>query len=133
MSSVKLPASVHDLFAGKALAHLAVITQSGRPLVSPVWIDRDGDHILVNSAEGRVKTGSMTVGARVALSIVDPQNPYRYVGVQGEVIERRTEGAEAHIDALSQRYLGKPYPWRRPGERRVLFVIRPTRVKLPRF
>jgi PPOX class probable F420-dependent enzyme len=107
----KIRAGVDDLFAGQALAHLATITASGRPLVSPVWIDRDGEMILVNSAAHRVKNRNMAVGAQVALAIADPANPYRYVSVQGVMVERRQEGAHAKLDRLSQRYLGKPYPW----------------------
>jgi len=128
-----LPASAADFFTGKALAHLAVLTPSGFPMSSPVWIDRDGDRLLVNSEAKRVKSMSMAVGAKVAISIVDPANPFRYLGVQGVVVEKRTEGADAHIDKLSERYTGKsPYPWRQPGDQRVLFVIKPVRVKAPR-
>lgn len=118
-----------DLLCGKALAHLATVSPDGVPLVIPIWIDRDGDRILVNSSRGRVKNRNMTVGARVALSIVDPENPYRYLSLQGVVEESRTAGADEQLERLSQRYLGRPYPWRRPGEERELFVIRPTRVR----
>ena len=132
MADVKIPAAAHDLFGGKALAHLAVITASGFPNSSPVWIDREGDLILVNSEAKRVKSRHMAVGSKVALSVVDPANPFRYVGVQGVVVERRIQGADAHIDKLSERYTGKtPYPWRKPGDQRVVFVIKPTRVKAP--
>jgi PPOX class probable F420-dependent enzyme len=129
LANPTIPTGVADLFTGKHLAHLATLTASGRPMVSPVWIDREGDLILVNSAAGRKKNANMAVGARVALSIVDAANPFRYVGVQGEVIERRSDGDFAHIDKVSLRYMGKPYP-RRPGEEREMFVIRPTRVKV---
>ncbi|HEX7926971.1 MAG TPA: pyridoxamine 5'-phosphate oxidase family protein [bacterium] len=132
MADAKIPASVHDLFGGKALAHLAVVTPTGFPNSSPVWIDREGDMVLVNSEAKRVKSQSMEVGSKVAISIVDPTNPFRYVGVQGVVVERRTKGAKEHIDALSARYTGKtPYPWIKPGDERVVFVIKPVRVKAP--
>jgi PPOX class probable F420-dependent enzyme len=130
MAANTIPASLHDLFASKALANLAVITKSGLPMVSPVWVDLDGNNVLINSEAKRVKSQNMGVGSKVALSIVDPTNPFRYIGVQGEVVERREAGADAHIDKLSQRYTGKsPYPWRQPGDQRVLFVIKPIRVK----
>ena len=129
--STQIPAAAHDLFAGKNLAHLATVSPKGIPVVSPVWIDRDGDRILVNSAKGRVKNRNMKKGAHVALSIVDPANPYRYFSAQGVVVEVRTDGADEHADKLSQKYLNKPkYPFRQPGEVRELFVIEPTRVKL---
>jgi len=131
MSAVKIPDTVADLFTGKAIANLATVTANGQPMVVPVWVDREGDNILINSAEDRVKNRHMTKGARVALAISDPANPYRYVAVQGRVVEARAPGAEAHIDKLAQRYLGKsPYPWRTPGVKRELFVIEPTRVKV---
>lgn len=131
MSAAKIPEVVADLFAGKAIANLATVGAKGQPMVMPVWVDREGDRILINSAGGRVKNRHMIKGALVALAISDPANPYRYVGVQGRVLEVRTAGADAHIDKLSQRYLGKsPYPWRKPGDKRELFVIEPTRIKV---
>jgi PPOX class probable F420-dependent enzyme len=121
---------VADLLCGKALAHLATVSPAGVPLVTPIWIDRDGDRILVNSSRGRVKNRNMTVGARVALSIVDPEHPYRYLSPQGVLEDCRTAGADERLERLSQRYLGKPYPWRRPCEQRELFVIRPAQVRV---
>lgn len=129
--SAPIPAAAAALFTGKALAILATVGPTGQPLVTPVWIDRDGGRILVNSAKGRVKNRNMVKGAKVALCIVDPANPYRYFSAQGVVVEVTTQGADAHIDKLSQRYLGMAkYPNRQPGEVRELFVIEPTHVKL---
>lgn len=121
---------VFDLFQGTALAHLAVIARDSQPIVTPVWIDLDGGQVLVNSAKGRVKNRLMRTGAKVALSIVDPQDPYRFVSMQGVVTECLETGADEQLERLSQRYLGRPYPWRRPGEQRELFRIRPTRVRV---
>jgi PPOX class probable F420-dependent enzyme len=129
--SAKIPAAAADLFTGKALAHLATVGPTGRPLVSPVWVDREGDRILINSTKTRVKSQHMKPGAKVAMAIMDPASPFRYLGVQGVVAEVRTAGADEQIDRLAVRYLGKgPYPWRQPGDVRVLFVIEPTRVKM---
>lgn len=131
MTAAKIPPAVDDLFSGKAIAHLATVSAKGQPLVTPVWIDREGGRILVNSTQGRVKNRNMAKGARVALAITDPANPYRYVAVQGRVVEvRGHEVADKHLDQLSQRYIGKPYPWRQPGDVRQLFVIEPTSVKV---
>jgi len=101
----------------------------GSPQVTPVWCDFDGAHVLVNSARGRVKDRNMRRDPRVALVILDPDNPYRYLEVRGRVVEITEDGAEAHIDRLAQKYLGvERYPYRQPGEVRVLYKIRPERV-----
>ena len=129
--TAKIPDTVADLFSGKAVAHLATVGSKGQPLVSPVWIDREGDKILVNSEKGRVKSSHMAKGALVALDIIDPANPFRYVGVQGKVVDvRGHDVADKQLDRLSQRYIGKPYPFRQPGDQRMLFVIEPTRIKV---
>lgn len=125
----EIPESYRDLFKKKSFAHLATNMADGRPQVTPVWIDFDGTHILVNSATARVKDKNMRRDNRVALSILDPDNPYRYVSVLGEVVEVTQDGADAHIDRLAQRYLGKEkYPYHRPGEARVIYKIRPDKV-----
>ena len=89
----------------------------------------DGTHLLVNSATGRVKDKNLRRDGRVALSILDPDNPYRYVAVLGEVVEVTQNNADAHIDKLAKRYLGQDkYPFRQPGEARVIYKIRPDKV-----
>jgi len=129
--SVTIPEAALPLFESKALANLATVGTNGQPLVTPVWIDHDGNKILVNSAKGRVKNRNMVKGAKVALSVVDPVNPYHYVGVQGVIVDVTTTGADAHIDKLALRYMGAAkYPNRAPGEVRELFIIEPTHVKV---
>jgi PPOX class probable F420-dependent enzyme len=101
----------------------------GSPQVTPVWFDYDGSFIRVNSAKGRVKDKNMRRGKRVALSVQDPDNAYRYLAAQGEVAEITEDGADAHIDSLAKKYLGKDkYPFRQPGEVRVIYRIRPEKV-----
>ena len=91
--------------------------------------DLDGSTIRINSAKGRVKDKNMRRNKKVALSIFDPDNPYRHLAVQGEVVEITEQGADAHIDALAKKYLGKDkYPFRQPGEVRVIYKIRPDHV-----
>ena len=125
----EIPKNFQDLFRKKSFAHLATTMADGRPQVTPVWIDFDGQHILVNSATARVKDKNMRRDKRVALSIPDPDNPYRYIAVLGEVVAITQDGADTHIDQLAQRYLGKvKYPYRRPGEARVIYKIRPEKV-----
>lgn len=126
-----IPATHRDLIEGPNFAHLATLMPDGSPQVTPVWVDLDGDTILVNTAEGRVKTRNLDRDPRVALSIADGQNPYRYIQVRGRVIERTHEGADAHIDKLAKKYLGQDrYPFRRPGEQRVIFRIQPEHVQV---
>lgn len=124
-----IPESYRDLFQKKAFAHLATIMPDGTPQVTPVWCDYDGTYIRINSAKGRVKDHNMRRNPKVALEIMDPDNPYRYLAVRGRVAEITESGADAHIDALAKKYLGQErYPWRRAGEARVLYKIQPERV-----
>jgi PPOX class probable F420-dependent enzyme len=124
-----IPEQFKDLFAKVAFANLTTLMADGSPQVTPVWVDYDGAYVRVNSARGRVKDKNMRRDKRVALSIQDPDNPYRYLAVRGEVTEITEDGADAHIDALAKKYLGKErYPFRSPGEVRVIYKIRPDRV-----
>jgi PPOX class probable F420-dependent enzyme len=125
-----IPSEYRDLFDKKAFAHVTTIARDGSPHVTPVWVDYDGTHVRFNSAKGRAKVKHLARDPRVALSIQDPDNPYRYVEVRGRVAEMTENGADAHIDALARKYLGKDkYPFRQPGEVRVLFKIAPERVQ----
>ncbi len=110
----------------KAFAHIATVQPDGSPQVTPVWFDYTGGKVRVNAAKGRVKVRNMKEGAPVALSIMDPDNAYRYVQVRGKVARVTEEGARAQIDSLARKYLGKDYPWSRPGEVRVMFEIEPA-------
>jgi PPOX class probable F420-dependent enzyme len=124
-----IPEQFKDLFTKVAFAHLATLMADGSPQVTPVWVDYDGAYVRVNSAKGRVKDKNMRRDKRVALSIQDPDNPYRYLAIRGEVAEITENGADAHIDALAKKYLGKDrYPFRSPGEVRVIYKIRPDKV-----
>ena len=124
-----IPESFKDLFTKVAFAHLATCMADGSPQLTPVWVDYDGSHVRVNSAKGRLKDKNMRRNKRVALSIQDPENAYRYIAVRGEVVEITEQGADAHIDALAKKYLGKDrYPFRGPGEVRVIYKIRPEKV-----
>ena len=124
-----IPEQYRDLFTKKAFAHLATVDSDGAPQVTPVWVDLDGTHVRFNTAKGRVKVRNLGRDPRVALSIQDPDNPYRYVQVRGRIVEATEKGADAHIDALAKKYIGQDrYPWRRPGEVRVMVKIAPERV-----
>jgi PPOX class probable F420-dependent enzyme len=111
----------------KAFAIIATVMPDGSPQVTPVWFDYDGKVIRVNTARGRVKARNMKEGSRVALAIVDPENPYRYVQIRGRVARMTEQGADAHIDSLAMKYLGQQtYPHRQPGEVRILYEIEPS-------
>lgn len=122
----KLTPAQRALFEEPNFAHLATHGEDGYPSVSPVWVDLDGDLIVVNTAEGRRKTDNMRRDARVGISVHRQTNPYDHVSVQGDVVEITPEGADAHIDAMAKKYLGQDtYPFRAPGEVRVMVKIRP--------
>lgn len=126
-----IPQTHLDLFAKQAFGHLATLMPDGSPQVTPVWVDYDGTHVRFNSALGRVKDKNIRRDARVAVSLQDPANPYRYLEVRGRVVEITQDGADAHIDRLTQKYLGQTsYPYRRPGEVRVLYKIEPLKTTM---
>ena len=126
----RIPESHADLFQGKNFAHVATVMPDGTPQTTPVWIDYDGTHIIFNTAEGRQKTRNLDRDPRVAFSVLDMANPYRYIQVRGRVEEKTHEGADAHIDALAKRYLGvETYPNRRANEKRVIYKVRPEHVQ----
>jgi PPOX class probable F420-dependent enzyme len=126
--AANIPDNFKDLFGKKAFASLGTLMPDGSPQVTPVWCDFDGTHIRINSAKGRVKDKNMRRSKKVALAIIDPDNPYRYLAVRGVVDEVTEQGADAHIDSLAKKYLGKDkYPFRQPGEARVIYRIRPER------
>ncbi len=123
-----IPESHRDIFAKRSFAHVATVDADGMPQVTPVWIDYDGHYLLVNSQEGRKKDRNLRARGQVAMSILDPDDPYRYIGIQGKVVEITTDGAEAHIHQLSRKYNGYDYRNLRPGDVRVIYKIEPTRV-----
>ena len=129
MADSVIPASHLDLFKKKAFANLVTLMPGGAPQVTPVWVDYDGSHVIVNTARGRVKDRNLAREPRVAVSVLDPDNPYRYLGIQGRVTEMTEKGADAHIDRMAKKYLGKDtYPFRAPGEVRVIVKIAPEKV-----
>jgi PPOX class probable F420-dependent enzyme len=125
-----IPDKFRDLMTQKkAFAHLATVMPDGSPQVTPVWFDYADGKVRVNTARGRVKDKNMTQNARVALSIIDPDNPYAHVAIRGRIARISEDGADAHIDSLAQKYLGQPkYPFRQPGETRVIYEIEPLSV-----
>ncbi|KAB1904290.1 PPOX class F420-dependent oxidoreductase [Micromonospora sp. AMSO1212t] len=114
------------LLAEPQLAHVATVEADGTPHVTPVWVDTDGEHVVFNTAKGRQKYLNMSRNPVVAVSVADKADDYRTLWIKGTV-EFVTEGADEHIDRMAKKYLGQDtYPWRRPGEERVIVRVTPT-------
>lgn len=128
--AAKLNGEQVALLKEKHLAQLVTLMRDGSPHIAPVWVDTDGEHILVNTEEGRVKTGNMRRDPRVALGVYDAANPYtRVVNARGTVVGITAEGAREHIDDLSEKYNGvRPYPNHNPDRDRLIVRIRPDRI-----
>ena len=125
-----IPERLNDLLSPekKAFAALALTLADGSPQVTPVWFGWDGAHIILNTARGRVKDKVMRRGGKVALSIVDPDDPYRYLQIRGRVVDETEEGAYDVICDLRLKYRGdRNYP-RNPGEVRVTYKVLPEQV-----
>jgi PPOX class probable F420-dependent enzyme len=126
----RLPDQAKDILSKQTFANLATLMPDGSPQVTPVWVDYEGDRIVINTAEGRAKPRNMRDDPRVALSATDPDNPYEAVIVRGHVSEMTHEGADEHIDAMAKKYLGQDrYPFRQAGEQRIKVYIEPEVVK----
>jgi len=123
-----IPDGYLDLLDKKiTFANVATVLKDGSPQVTPVWFDHTGGKIRINTARGRVKARTLKEGAHIALAIMDPENPYRYIQIRGRVVSATENGADAHIDSLAKKYLGKDkYPFSQPGEVRVKYEIEPT-------
>lgn len=116
------------LIDGKNFAYVAAIDADGKPQVTPVWIEYNGTHLCFNTAEGRAKTKHLRNNPNVAVCISNAENPYHYIEVRGKVAEITQEGSDEMIERLSQLYLGKPYPFRQPGEVRLVVKIEVEKV-----
>ncbi|MET0591764.1 MAG: PPOX class F420-dependent oxidoreductase [Polyangiaceae bacterium] len=126
--AANIPEKYLDLFQKKAFANLATIMPDGSPQVTPVWVDFDGNHVLINTARGRQKDKNMQRDAKVSLAILDPDNPYRYLEIRGKVADITEQGADDHIDKMAMKYMGKDkYPFRSPTEKRVIYKIEPLK------
>ena len=124
-----IPDEAKHLFENKDFAHIATLNADGSPQNSAVWIGLDGDLVTFNTAEGRLKTKNVARDGRVAISVVNQENPYENLIIQGKVVEMTHDGADEDIDALAKRYLdADSYPFRQPGEERVIVKIEPEKV-----
>jgi PPOX class probable F420-dependent enzyme len=125
---VKLTDKQAQLLLGKNFGSLATLTEDGSPQVTPVWVDWDGEYVLLNTLRSRAKLRNVERDPRVELSVVNSENPYQHVRIKGNA-QLTDDGAEEHIDKLAQKYIGEDrYPWRAPGDRRVIMRIKPEQV-----
>ena len=125
----EIPETYQDLLTGPVYVQLASFMINGSIQLHPVWCGYDGIHVLINSAKGRVKDKNMRANPNVTVLAVDPENPFRWLEVRGKVVDISEQGADKHIDQLSELYLQqRPYPFREAGEVRVIYRIKPQRV-----
>ena len=128
---MNFPEEYQDLVSdeSKAILYLATLMPDGSPQVTPIWFSTDGEHILINTNEGRAKDKNMKARPKVAMTIQDPHKIYRYLGIRGEVVSYTTEGADEHINMLSLRYDNEPWT-ERATQKRIIFKIKPTHFDL---
>jgi PPOX class probable F420-dependent enzyme len=130
---VSLPDGLLDLLRLPSPCFLATLMPDGSPQMTQTWVDTDGTHVLVNTVDGHQKVRNMGRDPRVALNVADPEDPSRYFEVRGRVVDVTEDGAREHIDELSQRYTGRPYPWFGGRDQvRLLVRIEPDKVTSPR-
>lgn len=126
-----IPATHADLLESTALAHVATIGPKGEPQSNPVWFGWDGENVLFSQTKGRQKYHNLQRDPRVALSIVDPANPYRYLEIRGKVLRIDEDPDLTFINSMAQKYLKQDkYPWHRPGEERVVIVVAPEKTSV---
>ncbi len=124
-----LSEKARNLIGRPVLASLATVNPDGSPQATPLWVDLDGDDVRFNTAQHRKKARNLARNGRVAVTVIDPDDPYNVVAFQGTVVDVTTEGADDHIDALAHKYLGvDSYPNRREGEVRITVRVRTDRI-----
>ncbi len=130
---MSLPDALLDLLRRPSPCFLATLMPDGSPQLTQTWVDTDGHDVLVNTVRGHQKVRNIERDPRVALNVADPDDPSRYFEVRGRVVEVTEDGAREHIDELSQRYIGRAYPWFGGRDQvRLLIRIAPDKVTSPR-
>ena len=125
---VQIPEKYQDLLNSNALVTVATIGPKGEPQANPVWFGWDGQHVLISQTKGRQKYHNIQRNPRIALSIVDPANPYRYLEIRGKVVRIDEDSDLSFINSMAKKYLNQDkYPFHEPGDERVVLVIEPER------
>ncbi|MFL5732151.1 MAG: PPOX class F420-dependent oxidoreductase [Chloroflexia bacterium] len=123
-----IPDSYKDLLRSTAVANVATIGPHGEPQVNPVWFDWDGETLLFSQTKTRQKIKNIAREPRVAISIVDPANPYRYLEIRGVVVEVVDDSNNKFINSMAKKYMDQDvYPWNQPNDERVVVKVRPER------
>jgi PPOX class probable F420-dependent enzyme len=129
---VEIPQAYVDLLKTATPAHIATIGPKGEPHNTPVWFDWDGNYIRFSQTRARQKFRNIQREPRVALSIVDPNNPYRFLEIRGKVVRIEEDPNLHFLNALTKRYLGRDtYPWDQPGEAHFILVVQPEHIIQP--
>ena len=128
-----LPPELVDLMRGRALCFVTTLMPDGSPQITETWVDTDGEHVVINTVTTHQKARNIARDPRVAVAIADPESPSRYWAVRGSVVEATTDGGDEHIDQLSQRYLGRPYPGFGSSGSRLVVTISPGRIHSPGY
>lgn len=120
---------VAELLEDKNFAQVATTREDGSPHVTPVWIDHDGESVLLNTAEGRAWPANALRTGKIAINVPNQENPYEYVYIQGTVTADTTDGADEHIDKLAKKYMDvDEYPFRQDGEQRLIIKVAPDKI-----
>ena len=126
---MELTDKAKKLIDGKNFASVATLMRDGSPQVAPVWIDRDGDTIVLNATRSRQRTLNLRRDSRLAICIFDMNNPYSNVSIRGEAVSITENGGEEHIDKMNMKYHGTPkYPYHNPRDPRVLIRVKAMRI-----
>jgi len=127
----RIDGRARELIEAKNFCHVATNGKDGRPDTAVVWVSTDGQDVLLNGAEGRTWPANLRRDPRTKLTIVNLENPYEYVAIEGDAVEVTPEGADEHIDFLAKKYLDQDsYPFRAPGEVRLLVRVRPLKTSV---
>ena len=131
--SMQLPDRVLDLLRHRGITYLATLMPDGSPQLTQTWVDTDGEFVIINTVEGHQKLRNIRRDPRVAVTVADPDDPSNFVQLRGQVVRETTEGAVEHIDLISERYTGSPYPWYGGRDQvRVMLYIRVDKVGMLR-
>jgi PPOX class probable F420-dependent enzyme len=129
--SVRIEGHAEELLKGKNFAHVGTLRADGSVQIAPVWVDVEDGRPVLNTAEGRAWPRNLERDPRITLEVQNMENPYEYVEIRGRVAERSHEGADEHIDSMAKKYLGQDeYPYRQPGEQRLIIRVEPEYVKV---
>lgn len=121
-----IPEDYRDLLNSTALAHVATIGPKGEPQSNPVWFDWNDEHLKFSQTKTRQKYRNVQRAPRISLSIVDPEDPYRYLEVRGEVVRIEEDPDLDFINKMAKKYMGvDKYPLHQPGDERVVIHVAP--------